>query len=66
LTNLAMCAGSALARLIGPVIDFFNGLSHNLGYSVMLLACFVFFVVGSLLILKIKGVRDAASMSSSQ
>ncbi len=57
LTNLAMCAGSALARLIGPVIDFFNGVSQNLGYSVMLLACFIFFIVGSLLILKIKGSR---------
>jgi len=54
LTNLAMCAGSALARLIGPVIDFFNKVGHNLGYSVMILACFVFFVVGLVLLLKIK------------
>ena len=56
LTNLATAGGAALARLIGPVIDFFNVYSPpNLGYSVMLLACFVYFVVGSLLLLKIKG-----------
>jgi len=57
LTNLAMCAGSALARLIGPVIDFFNTFGPNLGYTVMLLVCLACFVAGSLLILKIKRVR---------
>ena len=57
LTNLAMCAGSALARLIGPVIDFFNRFEPNLGYSVMLLVCLICFVTGSLLILKVKRVR---------
>jgi len=54
LTNLATAGGAALARLIGPVIDFFNAQSHNLGYSVMLLACFVYFIIGSLLLMKIK------------
>jgi len=54
LTNLATAGGAALARLIGPVIDFFNGYSQNLGYSVMLLACFIYFIVGSMLILKIR------------
>ncbi len=58
LTNLAMAGGSALARLIGPVIDFFNNnVSPNLGYSVMLLVSFVFFIGGSLLLLKIKLVK---------
>lgn len=57
LTNLAMAAGSALARLIGPLIDFFNTLETNLGYSVMLLVCFLCFIVGSLLVLKVRGVR---------
>ncbi|UCB42941.1 MAG: MFS transporter [Dehalococcoidales bacterium] len=59
LTNLAMAAGSALARLIGPVIDFFNNPETNTytGYSVMLLACFLCFIVGSLLVLKVRGVR---------
>ncbi len=57
LTNLAMAAGSALARLIGPLIDFFNTVETNMGYSVMLLACFLCFIVGSLLVLKVRGVR---------
>jgi len=57
LTNLAMAAGSALARLIGPVIDLFNTVGTNMGYSVMLLACFLCFIVGSLLVLKVKEVR---------
>jgi Na+/melibiose symporter-like transporter len=54
LTNLATAGGAALARLIGPAIDFFNAQSPNLGYTVMLLACFIYFLVGSFLIMKIK------------
>ncbi len=54
LTNLATAGGAALARLIGPVIDFFNRYSPNLGYSVMLGACFIYFLVGSSLIMKIR------------
>ncbi len=57
LTNLATAGGSALARIIGPVIDFFNAYSLNLGYSVMLLTCFIYFLIGSLLLLKIKRVK---------
>jgi len=58
LTNLATAGGGALARLIGPVIDFFNTYDTKLGYQIMLLACFVYFVVGSLLLLKIKVPRQ--------
>jgi len=57
LTNLSLAAGSALARLIGPVIDFFNNRSENLGYTVMLLVCFVCFIAGSVLMLKVRRVR---------
>ena len=57
LTNLATAGGAALARLIGPVIDFFNSYTPGLGYQVMLGACFVYFVAGSMLLLKIKKVR---------
>jgi Na+/melibiose symporter-like transporter len=57
LTNLALAAGSALARLIGPVIDFFNRYGENLGYSVMLLVCFVCFIAGSILVLQVKQIR---------
>jgi MFS family permease len=54
LTNLATAGGAALARLIGPVIDFFNADSPGLGYQVMLLACFVYFLLGSVLVLRIR------------
>jgi Na+/melibiose symporter-like transporter len=55
LTNLATAGGAALARLIGPVIDFFNAYTPGLGYSVMLGACFIYFLTGSALLMKIKG-----------
>ncbi|MBU2534799.1 MAG: MFS transporter [Chloroflexota bacterium] len=55
LTNMATAGGAALARLIGPVIDYFNRFDAGLGYQVMLGACFAYFVVGSLLLLKIRG-----------
>ena len=55
LTNLATAGGAAVARLIGPVIDFFNSYQPGSGYDVMLAACFVYFILGSLLVLKVKG-----------
>jgi len=56
LTNLATAGGAALTLfIIGPAIDFFNTFSSGLGYQVMFLACFIYFVVGSLLVMKIKG-----------
>jgi len=55
LTNLASAGGAALARLIGPVIDFFNNISSGLGYQIMLGACTIYFITGALLLLKIKG-----------
>jgi len=54
LTNLATAGGSALARLIGIAIDPLNAYSHGLGYQVMLAACLVYFVVGSVLLFRIK------------
>ena len=54
LTNLATAGGAALARLIGPVIDYFNAYSPGMGYSVMLLACFIYFLAGSALLLKVQ------------
>jgi len=57
LTNIATAGGAALARLIGPVIDYFNRYGADLGYQVMLGACFTYFVVGSLLLLKIREPR---------
>ena len=54
LANLAGTGGSALVLLtIGRLIDLFNAYTPNLGYSVMLLMCFIYFVVGALLLLKV-------------
>ena len=60
LTNLAVAGGSALARLIGPVIDFFNGMRQGLGYQVMLLLCFASLIAGTLIILKVKQAKPAS------
>jgi len=57
LTNVATAGGAALARLIGPVIDYFNRYDAWLGYQVMLGTCFAYFIIGSLLLLKIKERR---------
>ena len=57
LTNMATAGGAALARLIGPVIDYFNRFDAGLGYQVMLGACFAYFIVGSLLLLRIRERR---------
>jgi Na+/melibiose symporter-like transporter len=54
LTNLATAGGAALARLIGPVIDYFNGYGGGLGYSVLLGSCFIYFILASLLIWRIR------------
>jgi fucose permease len=58
---MATAGGAALARLIGPVIDFFNVQSAGLGYQVMLAVCFVYFVAGALLLLKIKDQHNRRS-----
>jgi Na+/melibiose symporter-like transporter len=52
--NLATAGGAALARLVGIGIDFFNGYSPGFGYKFMLLVCFVYFLAGSALIVKVK------------
>jgi Na+/melibiose symporter-like transporter len=54
IANMATAGGAALARVIGPAIDFFNGRSAGLGYQFMLLVCVVYFVVGAALVFKIK------------
>jgi len=54
LTNVATAGGAALARLIGLAMDPLNAYSPGLGYKVMLLACFIYFIAGSLLVMKIK------------
>jgi len=59
LVNMSVAGAGAASRLVGPVIDFFNTRSPNLGYQVMLLVCFVCLIAGALLLLKIKEQRLA-------
>ena len=54
IANIATAGGAALARGIGPVIDFFNNRAALSGYNVMLWACIGYFVIGALLMFKIK------------
>ncbi|MFA5310018.1 MAG: hypothetical protein WC370_11145 [Dehalococcoidales bacterium] len=51
---MATAGGAALARAIGPAIDFFNGKRALLGYDIMLAVCIAYFIVGALLVLKVK------------
>jgi MFS family permease len=55
LANVATAGGAALARLIGPVIDYFNNISAGMGYQVMFIVSLVYFAIGALLLLKVKG-----------
>jgi Na+/melibiose symporter-like transporter len=54
LVNMSIAGAGAISRLIGPAIDFFNTVSLNLGYSVMLLVCFICLIAGSVLLMRIK------------
>jgi Na+/melibiose symporter-like transporter len=53
IANMATAGGAALARAIGPAIDFFNRRSPNSGYQFMLLVCVAYFVIGAALVFKI-------------
>ncbi len=57
LANMATAGGAVLARVIGPVIDFFNAQGPNWGYRVMLMVCMAYFLVGGALVLKIRRAR---------
>ncbi|APV44999.1 MFS/sugar transport protein [Dehalogenimonas formicexedens] len=54
IANMATAGGAAIARLIGPVIDYFNRMEANLGYQVMLAACLFYFLLAGLLVKKPK------------
>jgi hypothetical protein len=54
IANMATAGGAALARAIGPAIDFFNNRSPELGYQFMLYACMAYFIVGGVFVLNIR------------
>ena len=55
IANMATTGGAALARAIGPLIDFFNNRVPLSGYNVMLIFCIAYFIIGAGLVLKIRG-----------
>ena len=57
IVNMATAGGAALARAIGPAIDYFNTQSANLGYDFMLLVCVFYLLAGAGLVLKIRQRR---------
>jgi MFS family permease len=54
LANMATAGAGALAGLFGPLIDHYEAISADLGYQVMLISCLVFFVIGALILLRMK------------
>jgi Na+/melibiose symporter-like transporter len=55
IANMATAGGGALARGIGPAIDFFNRRGPGAGYDFMLYVCIAYFAVGAVLVLMVKG-----------
>jgi Na+/melibiose symporter-like transporter len=54
LANMATAGAGVLAGLVGPLIDHYEAVDIGLGYKIMLIACLLFFILGGLLILKVK------------
>jgi MFS family permease len=54
IANMATAGGAALARVIGPAIDFFNSRSALSGYNFMLIMCIVYFIAGGALVFGVK------------
>ena len=54
LANMATAGAGALAGLFGPVIDHYEAVKVGFGYQIMLIACLVFFVIGALILLRMK------------
>lgn len=54
LANMATAGAGVLAGLVGPLIDHYEEVTTGLGYQIMLIACLLFFMLGGLLLLKVK------------
>lgn len=53
LANMSIAGAGAAARLIGPLIDTLNAKQTNFGYEIMLLACFIYFIAGSVMLMRV-------------
>jgi MFS family permease len=64
LINLTTAAAAAASRLIGPLIDLFNKTREGMGYSVMLMICFISLLLATGLISRIR-ISDRISVPPS-
>jgi MFS family permease len=53
IVNLATVGGVAAAKILGPGVDLINLTSPGAGYTALLIACAVFFVLGALMLLPV-------------
>jgi MFS family permease len=62
MVTIATVSGAGVAKIIGPLVDLLNQASPGWGYSGLLIACAVLFLVGALLLMPLKtDLRPAAS-----
>ena len=54
LANMATAGAGVLAGLVGPLIDHYEAVTTGFGYQIMLVACLLFFMLGGLLLLKVR------------
>jgi Na+/melibiose symporter-like transporter len=54
LANMSIAGAGVAARLIGPLIDTLNASQTNLGYQIMLLICLIYFIAGSIMLMRVK------------
>ena len=54
MVTLATVGGSAVSKIVGPLVDLLNQASQGWGYSGLLIACGVLFVLGALLLMPLK------------
>ena len=53
IVNLATVSGVASAKILGPGVDLINLTTPGAGYTALLIACAVFFVLGALMLLPV-------------
>ncbi|MBI2847512.1 MAG: MFS transporter [Chloroflexi bacterium] len=59
LTNFASAGGAGIARASGGLIDLLNAYEAGLGYTVILLGCAIYFILGSLLVMRVRPLQTS-------
>jgi len=56
LVSIATISGAATSKLLGPVVDLLNMASPGLGYTTLLIGAGVLFLLGVLVLVRVKPV----------